>query len=165
MSQFELALRKYIAAFDRKNDISPTEFQARFDNLFHEDFTFLPKYGREMGEEGFQAIKPEAPLTREELFELESNKLNSGIKVTLIHFRKIGLGCRDIKLCVADGEEETTARVVMTISAKKAFVSQEIDDSPESNLFFPTQLLHASCASYAYKLKNVNHFQALRSAV
>jgi len=74
--------------------------------------------------------------------------LASRTKVTLTHIWKIGLDCRDIKLRVLDGEEETTDRLVTTISVKKAFVSQEVDDSAESNLFFPTQLLHASCASY-----------------
>ena len=41
--QYELALRQYIAAFDGTNNVSPAEFQSRFDNLYHKDFTFLPK--------------------------------------------------------------------------------------------------------------------------
>jgi hypothetical protein len=44
--QFELALRQYIAAFDGFNNISPAEFQSRFDNLHHKDFTFITKDGK-----------------------------------------------------------------------------------------------------------------------
>jgi hypothetical protein len=125
--QFELALRQYIAAFDGTNSNSPAEFQSRFDNLYHKDFTFFPKDGKTMGQDGFTTIKSKEPLTREEVFEREASKLANGTKVTLIHFRKIGLDCIDIKLGVVNGEEEGTVRVVTTISAKQAVVSREID--------------------------------------
>eukprot|EP00985_Skeletonema_marinoi_P014126 scaffold7100_cov138-Skeletonema_marinoi.AAC.7 len=49
-----------------------------------------------MGEDGFTTIKSKEPLTREEVFEREASKLANGTKVTLIHFRKIGLDCIDI---------------------------------------------------------------------
>ena len=66
---FELALRQYIAAFDGtgNNNISPAEFQTRFDNLYHQYFTFLPKDEKAMGEDGFTTIKSKEPLTRASL--------------------------------------------------------------------------------------------------
>jgi len=95
-----------------------------------------------MGEDGFTTIrKSKEPLTREEVYEREASKLASGTKVTLIHFRKIGLDCIDIKLGLVEcGEEDctSTVRVVTTITAGQAVTSKEIDESPESNLFFPT---------------------------
>jgi hypothetical protein len=157
--EFELALRQYIAAFDGTNNISPAEFQTRFDNLYHKDFTFLPKNEKTMRENGFTTIKSKEPLSREEVFEREASKLTDGTKMILIHFRKIGLDCIDIKLGIVNGKEESTVRVVTTISEKQAVVSREIDESPESNLFFPTQVMRAQCASAVYKWKEFGKFQ------
>mmetsp|Transcript_5337 Transcript_5337/g.8182 ORF Transcript_5337/g.8182 Transcript_5337/m.8182 type:complete len:172 (-) Transcript_5337:48-563(-) len=158
---FELALRQYIAAFDGTNNISPAEFQTRFDNLYHQYFTFLPKDEKAMGEDGFTTIKSKEPLTREEVFEREASKLADGTKVTLIHFRKIGLDCIDIKLGLVNGEEDSTStvRLVTTITAGQAVTSKEIDESPESNLFFPRKLMAAKCASAGYKWKEFGTFQ------
>uniref|UniRef100_A0A7S2LWR3 Uncharacterized protein n=1 Tax=Skeletonema marinoi TaxID=267567 RepID=A0A7S2LWR3_9STRA len=145
--QFELALRQYIAAFDGNNNISPAKFRTRFDNLYHKDFNFLSKHGK--------------TLTREEVYEREASKLANGTKVTLIHFRKIGLDCIDIKLGLVNGGEDSTStvRIVTTITAGQAVTSKEIDESPESNLFFPTKLMAAKCASAGYKWKEFGTFQ------
>jgi phosphoglycolate phosphatase-like HAD superfamily hydrolase len=151
--QFELALRQYIAAFDGTNDISQAEFQSRFDNLYHKDFTFLPMNERVREDNGMMHLNARAPLTREEVFEREASKLANGTKVTLIHLRKIGLDCFDIKLGVVSGKEENTVRVVTTISAKQAVVSREIDES------FPLKVIGASCASVVYKWKEIGTFQ------
>ena len=88
--QFELALRQYIAAFDSTKNISPAEFKSRFDNLYHKDFIFHDKDG--------------IILTREQICERESSQLASGTKMTLIHFRKIGLECFDIKVVPANAK-------------------------------------------------------------
>ena len=140
--QFELALRQYIAAFDGTNNISPSEFKSRFDNLYYKDFIFHDKDGN--------------ILTREQIYERESSQLASGTKVTLIHFRKIGLECFDIKVGLANGKEHSTIRAVTTISAKQATISREIDESPEANFFFftpTTQVIEAEVKSAAYKWK------------
>ena len=112
--QFELALRQYIAAFDGTNDLSPAEFKSRFDNVYHKDFIFVPKDERVIGGDGMMHLKARSPLTREEVFQQDSKHYASGHKVTLIHFRKIGLDCIDIKLCFVDGKEESTVRDVKT---------------------------------------------------
>jgi len=148
--QFELALRQYIAAFDGTNNISPAKFQTRFDNLYHKDFTFLSK--------------DEKTLTREAVYEREASKLANGTKVTLIHFRKIGLDCIDIKLGLVNGGEEYAVRAVTTITAKQAVTSKEIDESPEANFWSPElttklMVIGADCKSVVYKWKEFGTFQ------
>uniref|UniRef100_A0A7S2LYG3 Uncharacterized protein n=1 Tax=Skeletonema marinoi TaxID=267567 RepID=A0A7S2LYG3_9STRA len=146
--QFELALRQYIAAFDGNNNISPAKFRTRFDNLYHKDFNFLSKHGK--------------TLTREEVYEREASKLANGTKVTLIHFRKIGLDCIDVKLGLVNGKEERTIRAVTTITDRQAVTSKEIDESPASNHFIltPTSaVMAAKCANAVYKWKEFGTFQ------
>eukprot|EP00984_Skeletonema_dohrnii_P033853 scaffold31840_cov67-Skeletonema_dohrnii-CCMP3373.AAC.1 len=148
--QFELALRQYIAVFDGTNNIPPAKFQTRFDNLYHKNFTFLSKDGN--------------TLTREEVYEREASKLANGTKVTLIHFRKIGLDCIDIKLGLVNGGEEHAVRFVTTITAKQAVTSKEIDESPEANFWSPEltttlMVIGADCKSVVYKWKEFGTFQ------
>ena len=114
--QFEIALRKFIAAFDGTNSISQADFQSRFDNLYHKNYTFKPKSENVRGEDGLLTTKKQAPLSREEVFEVWSNKLASGTKMTLMHIRKIGLDCIDVKVRQVTGQEENTFRVISTLS-------------------------------------------------
>ena len=74
--------------------------------------------------------------------------------MTLIHSRKIGLDCIDVKLgLIADGEVEHTVRAVTTISAGKAVTvtCKEIDDSAESKILLPRQLIEAKGANFVNK--------------
>ena len=71
----------------------------------------------------------------------------------MIHFRKIGLDCIDIKLGIVNGKEKSTVRVVATITAKQAIVSREIDES------IPLTFIRASCSSAVYKWKEMGTFQ------
>ena len=74
-------------------------------------------------------LKAVTPVTREEIYQLHSKHYASGQKVTLIHFRKIGLDCVDIKVRPVNGKEETTVRVVNTLSNSQVVLSREIDES------------------------------------
>lgn len=116
-TQFETALRKYIAAYDSSNGVSAAEFKSRFDNLHHKCFTLL--------------LRSKDLLTREEVFELEASKLANDTKVTLVHFKKISLDCVDIKIKLShlNDEENTTVRFVTAIAADQAVGSREIKDS------------------------------------
>ena len=135
--QFELALRKFIAAFDGTNSISQADFQSRFDNLHHKNFTLYPKDEKVTGEDGLITVKSQVPLTRNEVFESWSKRLASGTKITLIHFRKIGLDCIDIKIRQVTGQEEDTIRVISKTTGQQVIVSREIDEDPENyNPFF-----------------------------
>ena len=144
--QFELALRQNIAAFDGTNSISPEEFKSRFDNLYYKNYTFVPKEEKIVGKDGMMHLKAKAALTRDQIFKLESSKLASGTKMTLIHFRKIGLDCFDIKIRQVKGAQENTIRVVTTITAAKhAVISKEIDES------FPLKIPQAKFENAAFK--------------
>ena len=115
-TQFETALRKYIAAYDSSNGVSAAEFKSRFDNLHHKCFTLL--------------LRSKDLLTREEVFELEASKLANGTKVTLVHFKKISLDCVDIKIKLSHlNDEENTLRLVTAVAADQAVGSREIKDS------------------------------------
>ena len=151
--QFELALRQYIAAFDGTNDLSSSEFKSLFDNVYHKDFILKPKDEKVIGGDDMMHLKARSPLTREEVFQRDSKLYASGLQVTLIHFRKIGLDCIDIKLRLVNGKEETTVRVITTIAAKQAVVSQEIDET------FQFKVLAAKCSSALYKWKEVGTCQ------
>ena len=75
-----------------------------------------------------------------------------------MHFRKIGLNCRDIKLRMTHGKEDYTARIAATFNANmQAIVFREIDESSDikKNLISSptTKVVEASCASVVYKCK------------
>ena len=151
--QFELAFRQYIAAFDGTNDLSPAEFKTLFDKVHHKDLTYRLTDEKVIGKDGIMHLKARTSLTREEIFELHSKKYASGQKVTLIHFRKIGMDCIDIKVRLVIGEEETIVRVVDTISDGQAVLSQEMNES------FPLKVVGAKCAHTWYKWKEVGTYQ------
>ena len=149
--QFELAFRQYVAAFDGTNDLSPAEFKTLFDKVHHKDLTYRTDE-KVIGKDGMMHFKAKE-LTREEIFALHSKHYASGQKVTLIHFRKIGMDCIDIKVRLVIGEEETIVRVVNTISDGKVALSQEMDES------FPLKIVGAKCAHKWYKWKEVGTYQ------
>ena len=151
--QFELAFRQYIAAFDGTNDLSPAEFKTLFDKVHHKDLTYRLTDEKVIGRDRIMHLKARTPLTREEIFELHSKHYASGQKVTLIHFRKIGMDCIDIKVRLVIGEEETIVRVVNTISDGQVALSQEMDES------FPLKIVGAKCAHKWYKWKEVGTYQ------
>jgi len=153
--QFELAFRQYIAAFDGANDLSPAEFKSLFDNVHHKGLNYLPKDEKVIGGDGMMHLKAVTPVTREEIYQLHSKHYASGQKVTLIHFRKIGLDCVDIKVRLVNGKEETTVRVVNTLSNSQVVLSREIDES------FPLLVLGAKCANVVYKWKEVGTYQTI----
>ncbi len=142
--QFELALRQYIAAFDGTNSISQEDFQSRFDNLYHKNYTFVP-----INKTTFQS---KGIMTRDEVFELESNRFADGTKMTLIHCRKIGFDCIDIMILMENGNKEAVIRIVTTISSKQAIKSKEITEDGKT-------MIGASCASAVYKWKEIGTFQ------
>ncbi len=126
---FERAFSHYISAFDGTCGISTAEFQSRFDIVFHDDFTFHCN-----NDDDDDASKKESrTLTREEVYVNEVAIWADGTKMTLIHFRRIGSDCIDIKLRLVNGENESISRVFLTITDDKAIKSKEIDDSSTSS--------------------------------
>lgn len=153
--QFELAFRQYVAAFDGTNDLSPAEFKSLFDNVYHKDFNCSSKDEKVLGGDDMMHLKAtQLKLrTREEIFQFHSKHYASGQKVTLIHFRKIGLDCIDIKVRFVTGKEDFTVRVVHTISGGQVVLSRDIDES------FPLKVLGAKCANAVFKWKEVGTYQ------
>ena len=121
---FERAFSHYISAFDGTCSISTAEFQSRFGNVFHDDFIFHCNN---------DALKESRTLTREEVYVNEAAIRADGTRVALIHFRRIGLDCIDIKLHLVNGENESISRVFLTITDDKAINAKEIDDSSTSS--------------------------------
>jgi hypothetical protein len=121
---FERAFSHYISAFDGTCSISTAEFQSRSDNVFHDDFTFHCIN---------DASKEPSTLTHEEVYVNEVTTWADGTKMALIHFRRIGLDCIDIKLRLVNGENESISRVFLTITDDKAINAKEIDDSSTSS--------------------------------
>ena len=119
---FERAFSHYISAFDGTCSISTEEFQSRFDNVFHDDFTFFHCNND-------TTLKESRTLTREEVYVNQAAIWADGTKMALIHFRRIGLDCIDIKLHLVNGKKESISRVFLTITDDKAIKSKEIDDS------------------------------------
>ena len=124
--QFELAFRQYIAAFDGTNDLSPAEFKTLYDKVHHKDFKCRLMDEKVIGDDGTIHLKARMLITRDQKFEAFSKRYESGYKVTLIYFRKIGMDCIDAKFSIDNGKEETIHRVVYTISGGQAILSQEI---------------------------------------
>ena len=144
---FELALRQYFAAFDGINNIAQEDFKSCFDNLYAKDYTFYTNNGN--------------TLTREEIYERQTKLLASGMKATLIYFRRIGLDNIDIKVGLANGEEYRTFRVVVTITGGQAMICREIDESETANFFYltpATQVMEAKVTNAVYKWKEIGTF-------
>jgi hypothetical protein len=126
---FERAFSHYISAFDGTCGISTAEFQSRFDNVFHDDFTFF----RYCNNDDDASKKEFRTLTREEVYVDEAAIRADGTSVAMIHFRRIGSDCIDIKLRLVNGDNESISRVFLTITDDKAIKSKEIDDSSTSS--------------------------------
>ena len=128
MISFKSALQEYLAAFDgSNNDFSQIEHL--FDALYHEASMCTSKEGKK--------------LTRVQTKMLHSKYLAKGSKAPLLHYKRIGFTCADIKFRMVNGEEDTTIHLVVTIFEHKIAKSWVIDDSFRSTL-------KAKCASDFY---------------
>mmetsp|Transcript_12758 Transcript_12758/g.21947 ORF Transcript_12758/g.21947 Transcript_12758/m.21947 type:complete len:141 (+) Transcript_12758:151-573(+) len=113
MSQYEMALRQYLSEFDgAKKDFSAVE--DKFNALFHDKFSVTFEEGED--------------FSREDMKSMHAGFLTKGAKITLIHLRKIGLNCLDVKFTAqAEGEEDQTIHLVYTIEDEKIVQAQEVD--------------------------------------
>ena len=124
MSYCEPAFRQYAAAFDgTKKDFS--EVEPLFDALYHNNFTAEKKvYNKEHDKYRIQQVK------RDEVKEAHKAYLAKGSKVTIVHYRKIGLNCIDVEACLTSAEEERTVRIVFSIEDGKLAHGEEVDSLP-----------------------------------
>ena len=84
----------------------------------------------------------ETVLDRDAVKKFHASYLTKGAKVTLIHFRRIGLDCVDVQFHVKSlkGNDARVFRMVYTIEDNKIVKSQEVNDN-----FF--SVLKAKCSS------------------
>ena len=127
----EPAFRRYLAVFDgNKKDFS--EVEHLFDSLYHEKMTFTFKDGE--------------IATREDMKRLHADQLSKGSKITLIHFRKIGVECIDVKMRVENEQEDIVLHKVYSLEDNKIAMGQEVDSF--------LSIMKAGCASHV-RLYNV----------
>ena len=116
---YKPALKQYLAAFDgTKKDF--TEVEHLFDSLYHEHFTFSTKDG--------------TLHTRDTAKKIAASKLALGSEVTLIHLKRIGLSCVDIKYRLVNKVEDTITRIVFNTLSKKIMRAWVHEDTFRSTL-------------------------------
>lgn len=141
-SNVEAALRRYYTSYDG----TPKQFEeveALFDSVYHENFTlFLNDNGDYIDPVRGNLVGRETILDRDAVKKFHASYLTKGAKVTLIHFRRIGLDCVDVQFKVESKSKGDTRefRMVYTIEDNQIVRSQEVNDN-----FF--SVLRAKCSS------------------
>ncbi len=120
----ESAIREYFSAIDgTRKDFSSVRHL--FDALYHDDFILVLEDG---------TIR-----TRDDTRSMHAGYLSRGSEATLIHFRKIALGCIDVKFLIENELEYNIVHVVYSIRNNRAQVGV-VNDSLSS-------IMKARCAS------------------
>ena len=78
-------------------------------------------------------------LSCEEVKAMHVKYSSKASKITLVHYRRIGIDCVDVKFQVKNDEEERIARLVYSIEDEKLATAREVDSF--------TSVLRARCAS------------------
>ena len=132
MTTCEAAFRRYITAFNGAKDFS--EVEPEFDALFHKDFTLklkewkAPKPDTDINDKFLTAYDGKT-LSRDEVKKFHASHLEKGTKITIIHFRKIGLHCLDVQLHFKnEDDEERDVRIVYSIQKNKLVMAHEVQD-------------------------------------
>ena len=129
MMTFKPSLEKYLAAYDgTTKDFSDVE--PLFDGLFHHDFTLVR--GKRNGKV--------QTLTRDATRKIHSRQLALGSKAALIHYRRIGLFCFDIKIQLEnhkEGHMDTICATFAVLDGKiaKAWVHEDSFSSTLNSKF------------------------------
>ena len=150
-NQAEIALRQYFAAYDG----TPKEFEeveSLFDAAFHKKFALYRKTG---GRKYIDTVRGNnvdegKVLDRDAVKELHASYLNKGTKITLIHYRRIGLDCYDCEFRIQNADEAETYRVVYTIEEGKIERSQEVNND--------IQVIRAKCSSALHTFNVFNKY-------
>lgn len=114
MSSTEANLRKYFNTFTGNQADFSEEQEQLFNTVFHDKFTLSDKYGS-------------TTLHRDEVKAMHANYSSKGTKITLLHYRKIGIHCRDVRFKVENEEVEKTMRVVCSVEGKHIFSARVVD--------------------------------------
>ena len=113
------ALKAYLDAFDG----TPKKFsdvEHLFDKVYHRNFTFSTEDGK--------------IHTRKEAKASVARKLALGSQVEIIHWKRIGMSCTDLKYRLVNKEEDTITRVLFNTVSKKIIRAYIHDDTFSSTL-------------------------------
>jgi len=151
MSSAEIVLRQYFAAYDG----TPKEFEeveSLFDAAFHKKFALNRKTGGRKYIDDLRGnnVDEGKVLDRDAVKELHASYLNKGTKITLIHYRRIGLDCYDCEFRIQNADEDETYRVVYTIEDGKIERSQEVNND--------IQVIRAKCSSALHTFNVFNKY-------
>jgi len=116
---YKPALKAYLDAFDG----TPKKFsevEHLFDKVYHRNFTFSTEDGK--------------IHTRKEAKASVARKLALGSKVEVIHWKRIGMSCTDLKYRLVNKEEDTITRVLFNTVSKKIIRAYIHDDTFSSTL-------------------------------
>lgn len=143
----EAALRSYFAVFDGSKREDFSNIEPLFDALYAKNFTLVLK-----DDASYTSTSSDIfygmTLSRDQVKDDHANKLSKGTKLTLIHFRKIGLNCVDVQFALKNEDEDIVIRAVFTIEDDKIVKATVVNDS-----FF--SVLKAKCSS-AYHTYHVS---------
>jgi hypothetical protein len=149
---FYLSLvRQYFAAYDG----TPKEFEeveSLFDAAFHKKFALVRKTGGRKYIDDMRGnnVDEGKVLDRDAVKELHASYLNKGTKITLIHYRRIGLDCYDCEFRIENADEDEVYRVVYTIEDGKIERSQEVNND--------LQVIRAKCSSALHTFNVFNKY-------
>ena len=151
-NQAEIALRQYFAAYDG----TPKEFEEvelLFDAAFHKKFALVRKTGGRKYIDGMRGnnVDEGTVLDRDAVKELHASYLKKGTKITLIHYRRIGLDCYDCEFRIQNAEEDETYRVVYTLQDSKIERSKEVYNDLDT--------IKAKCSSALHTFNVLNRYQ------
>eukprot|EP01083_Nonionella_stella_P088752 247566_1 len=98
-------------------------------------------------------VEERSVLDRDAVKELHASYLNKGSKITLIHYRRIGLDCYDCEFRIQNADEDETYRLVYTIEDGKIERSQEVYNDLDT--------IKAKCSSalHTFNVDVMNKYQ------
>jgi len=102
---YKSALEQYVSVFDGTKKQFSEDIEDLFNNLYHPDFTLV--------------TKERTRETRDSTKQMHSRKLARGTKASIVHIKRIGLSCVDVKLRLVNDLEDITTRVLFTLFDNK----------------------------------------------
>ena len=151
----EISLRQYFAAYDGTLKEFDEEVESLFDAAFHDKFKLVRRSGGRKYIDGMQGnmVDEGTVLDRDAVKELHASYLSKGAKISLIHYRRIGLDCYDCEFrlrCNSEGIDEVY-RVVYTLQDGKIERSQEVYNDLDT--------IKAKCSSALHTFNVLNKYQ------
>ena len=113
----ESALQQYFAAMDGAEK-SFSEFEHHFDAIFHEDYEMISRHGK--------------VISREDVKTVHKWSFSLGMRVTFLHFKKIGSNCLDIKYFSQVPANPLTMKIIHVVHQIEGNIlvrSHMVDDS------------------------------------